>query len=544
MFIKVLFSILLFFVPLSFAATEPWAFFVFQIIVSFIFLNILLTNKVFQFTLPALIVNIIFGFTIVVAFIQLLNHHSITQQTNFIPFTVSPYNTLKELNTIFTYMMFFVIVTQLFYRLKEIKKLLYVVLFASSLVMIIGLCFPKGEYIKFFLGPGSFGNFGPFTNRNNAGIFLSMSFFISLSFVFYNFLKYPKYLFYNKNKKNKFVTLQIINITLSLLFAISIIVTRSRGAMFATYITLFIFLSLFVYHFSKTTWQKTYRFLIIFVLLVTSFFAIYKNMNDINDYSKRFGGLSEKERLSLYDMSFDILKDYPLTGIGFASFPLVFDKYFEGKTAAYPEYLHSDWLELLLDIGYPMYIIILLLISTILFIFLRRIKFLPYKKKILFIGVFSSCCSICIGSIIDFHLHIPADAILFLIFLAILCAISFYKGEKQFKFNNSLFFKFVSCLLICCFIFFSYRNTLAWKYYLFSKNMSKYQEMQYLNKAFDLVHNPKYFENSIIVLHNYLIKKKDVTEEEKELLHSMAYEYIKQYPYNNKISKVFLQSNQ
>jgi O-antigen ligase len=110
--------------------------------------------------------------------------------------------------------------------------------------------------------------------------------------------------------------------------------------------------------------------------MVISSFAIYKNIDAINEYSQRSTGISEQTRLKLYDMSFNILKDYSVTGIGFASFPILIDKYLEEELNAYPEYLHNDWLELLLDVGYPIYILFLLFVCIIIFLFLRRIKYL------------------------------------------------------------------------------------------------------------------------------------------------------------------------
>jgi O-antigen ligase len=537
MFVNFLFSVLLFFVPLSFAGTEPWAFFIFQLAVSFIFVYLLFVNGKFKFTLPALLINFVFFIFIVLAVIQILNHHNIVQQKNLIPFTVSPYNTLKELNTMFTYMLFFIVVSQIFYRLERIKKLLYLTLAVSAVVLLIGLCFPNGEYVKFFLGTGSLGNFGPFTNRNNAGVFLSITFFISLSLLLYNFLRYQKYLM--ENKKSEFIVLQTVNTTISLMLLVSVVLTRSRGAMLATFVSLFVFSYLYGYHLSKTLKQKILKLLITFFIMAISSFIVYKNIDAINEYSQRTAGTSEQTRLKLYDMSFDILKDYPVTGIGFASFPIVTDKYLEEELKAYPEYLHNDWLELLLDVGYPVYILFLLSVFVIIFLFLRRIKHLSDKKKILFIGLFSACCSICIGSFVDFHFHIPANAMLFFICLATLSSLSFHKDKKHFSFNNNFFIKLVWLLLIFYLLLFSCKNVVAWKYYIFSKNMPKQQEIEYLKKSTDISNNPRYLQIYIITLYNNCITDEEFMSENRDYLNSLIYNYLKLYPYNKEISKVY-----
>ncbi|MCR4663284.1 MAG: O-antigen ligase family protein [Endomicrobiaceae bacterium] len=529
--------------PLSFAGTEPWAFFVFQISIFFIYIYLLFIHEKFRFTLPALFVNSIFVIFIILSVIQLLNHHTVVQPKSLIPFTVSPYNTLKEVNTIFTYMMFFIVVNQMFYKSEKIKNILYLVVGVSAVVMCIGLCFPKGEYVKFFLGTGSLGNFGPFTNRNNAGVFLSISFFISLSLIFYNFLKYQKYLI--QNKKSEFVVVQTVNITISLLLLISVVLTRSRGAMLATFVSLFIFSYLYVYSLSENLREKILKITVISVIMIISSFVVYKNIDAINTYSQRTSGVSDTTRLKLYEMSFDILKDYPVTGIGFAAFNVLTDKYLdENLSNAYPEYLHNDWLELLLDVGYPAYVVFLLLVCTIIFLLLKRINHLSNKKKILFAGLFSACCSICIGSFVDFHFHIPANAMLFFICLAVLCSLSFHKDKRHFSFKTNMFVKSVSCLLIVCSIFFSCKNVVAWKYFVFSKNMPKQQEIEYLNKAFEISNNPRYFENYIITLYNYGVKNREYLEEKKDYLNSLIYSYLQLYPYNKKVSRIYIYLNQ
>ena len=537
MFVKLLFSILIFFVPLSFAATEPWAFFIFQLITSFIFVYLLFKEKNFKFTLPAVLINIVFIFLIFVAFIQITNHHTVIQKGSILPFTVSPFNTLKELNAIFVYFMFFIVVNQIFYKSDKIKKLLYLITFSSAVVMFIGLCFPSGEYIKFFLGSESLGNFGPFTNRNNAGIFLSMSFFITFSLVIYNSFKYSKYL--SENNKGKFLIVQTVNIAISLMLLVSIVVTRSRGAMLSAAVSLVIFLFLYVYHFSETFKQKILKIFAVFLIILPITFFVYKNVDIINIYAQRTKGTSEQIRLTLYKMSFKILKEYPFTGIGFSSFPVVTDKYLEEDLNAYPEYLHNDWLELLLDVGYPIYTIFLLLVCIVVVLLFKRIKFLSNKKKILFIGLFSASCSICIGSVVDFHFHFPANAMIFIICLAILSSASFYKDKRIFSLKNGLLPKIIFCLLIICFITLSYRNVMAWKYYTFSKNMSKQQEIEYLDKAVKFSNNPRYIENYIIAAYNSSLEKK----EKNEQLYSLVYDYIKKYPYNKKISKIFMNLN-
>ncbi len=526
--------------PLSFAATEPWAFFIFQLTVSFIFIYLLFKKHKFVFSLPAVTIIFSFIFLIAIALLQMLNPHTITLSKSYFLFTISPFHTLNELNSVFTYMMLFVITAQLFDRFEKIKKLLYTLAVVSSIVMLIGLCFPNGEYVKFFLGSSSLGNFGPFTNRNNAGIFLSMSFFIFVSVTLYNFFKYKKFLI--QNKKKEFIIVQTINTLLSLTMLVSVVLTRSRGAMSATFLSIFFFLFMYVYFFSNCLKERIVKLLFIFCFLIISCFAVYENIDAINAYSKRTSGFSEQTRLELYDMAFDILKDYPLTGIGLAAFPVTVDKYFKKELNAYPQYLHSDWLELVTGIGYPLSAVIFILLVMLMIVFFKRIKFLSAGKKVLFMGGLSAIISISIGSIVDFHFHIPANAAVFIVCLAVLCSLPFYKDKRNMNMKINVFFKILMIFVALYLIVFCAENVVFWRYYVFAKNMPKQQQLQYYKKAAFSSENPKYMENYIKDKYNYCVKNKIFVDDNKSEIAKLSYEYLKKYPFSRKISKIYLAS--
>jgi hypothetical protein len=133
---------------------------------------------------------------------------------------------------------------------------------------------------------------------------------------------------------------------------------------------------------------------------------------------------------------------------------------------------------------------------------------------------------------------------LFFICLAILSSLSFYKDKKPFRFNNNLLVKCVFCIFIIWSVFVSYRNIVAWKYYIFSKNMPKQQEIEYLSKAADISKNPRYFEIYILTLYNNCVKNRVFLIEKKDYLNSLIFSYLKSYPYNKKISKVYNYLNQ
>ena len=539
-FTYILFAILVFFVPLSFAATEPWAFLVLQISLSFILFYLLVKRHSFVFSLPSKIISAIFVFLITICCIQLFNPHSITQQFSILPFTVCSFYTLNELAILFTYFMAFIIVTQLFESYKELDKLVFIIFIAASVVMILAVCFTKGEYIKFFLGSDIFGTFGPFVNRNSAGMFLSMSFFIALSFTVNKFLGYRKYI--QQNKRIEFIIRQSIQILFSIALLISVVLTRSRGAMFATFLSIFSFL-LIISCYLPTVFKTRIKYIIIIcVLFIISSFYIYKNMDIINAYSGRVSGdFSEQARKMLYTSALNMLEDYPLTGVGIAAFPVAINKYLPKSLDAYPEHLHNDWLELILGIGYPAGIVFIIATMMLIYIFISRIKFLRSNKKIYFIGLSAAALSLSIGSLVDFHLHIPANAFMFFIVLGLLSASSFYKDKVKYL-NINLYVKIFVTIIMIYLLYFSIKNTLAWKYFVFGENLSLQSKIIYYEKGVDLTNNPRYLEKLIFVYYNTYFNKDFSVQEKKyygQKANILSKEFLQKYPFNKQISIIY-----
>lgn len=528
------------FTPLSFAATEPWAFLVMQAAICLIIVYFLFKRRSLVISFSAVVVSCIFIFLISYSAIQLFNPRSITQPVSIFPFTLCRFYTLTELMSFLTYFLLFTAVTQLFESYKKITKALFLFSLSAGVVAVVSVCFPKGEYINFFLDKNISSAFGPFVNRNSAGIFFSMSFFITLTFTITGFFKYKKYLY--DNKKNEFIIRQAIQILLSIFLLICVILTRSRGAMLATFISLFSFSVLSAFYLPKESKRKIkYTAVLIFLFVILSF-CILKNFDSINSFSGRYhGGFSEQARKILYKSAFDMLKDYPLTGVGVAAFPVAVNKYLETPIEAYPEHLHNDWLELILGIGYPAGVLLIILASFLIYNLLSRIKFLRTEKQICFIGLLTASFTLLLGSLVDFHLHIPANAFVFFSVLGLLSAASFHKN-KIYEFNMTIYFKSMLIIMLICMIYVSARNTFAWKYFVFGENLSPNAKIEYYEEGISLTDNPRYLEKLILLYYNAAFNN-SFPVQERQYYYQKALgtskDFLIKYPFSRQISKVY-----
>jgi tetratricopeptide (TPR) repeat protein len=127
-------------------------------------------------------------------------------------------------------------------------------------------------------------------------------------------------------------------------------------------------------------------------------------------------------RLSLWRSSLAIFADNPFTGTGLSTFDYVYPIYRLPDIRGRAVYAHSDWLQLLAELGLPGFMIFL---SGSLVFFLLVLKKVPSTKlngnwaKGLVIGGLSSVGVGLAHAWVDFNFHIPAIALLFAVIVAL-----------------------------------------------------------------------------------------------------------------------------
>lgn len=126
---------------------------------------------------------------------------------------------------------------------------------------------------------------------------------------------------------NKQINNKYIKILLSLLIIYAIFITGSRGAFLAT-VFMLILLTIFKYHDLKKLLVKKYVYLAIALLVVffnvtnidlsTRYTELFRNYDELIE--NRIGG----DRLLLWWSSIEMIKDYPITGVGIHNFNKVY----------------------------------------------------------------------------------------------------------------------------------------------------------------------------------------------------------------------------
>ena len=525
-----LFAFLALFTPLAFGGSEPWGLLVFNILCIGTGCFILFKRNKFSFNNLSLSILGLLSFIVILSFIQLLSQHTFLQKPSFFPFTLCRYYSLEGLSLLFSLSFFYFALTQLIESSKEIKTMAWFLAGSAVLVSLIGITWHRGEYIGLLTGTHWYNSFGPFTSRNNGSQFVMASFFISLIIWLPHFLL---------DKKRRFPNNNLWAFTFSAILFIGVFFTHSRGGVIALCSGLFVLCFLGICFFIKSKKSKILYSLLSFCIFSGLIFLLVKYSSSIG--LRQFGSFSDKSRLLLYGAAFDMLKDFPWTGVGFDAFSAAIDAYLKVSLKAFPRYLHSDWLELLLSFGYIYGTLIFIWIGLLIVKISRLFTNLEPKKKLRLAIICAGLTGFSFTGVIDFPFHLPACAILFFCLLGFASAKTFDKNIKSFKIP--LFLKIILLCLSCVLIVANILYFKTWRNFLFAKKLSPQVQVERVSKDIGVYPSPIFIRR--FLLSNYKnSQSKSFSDEErqeiKEKTHKLAADYLKKYPRDKEISQFFL----
>jgi O-antigen ligase len=155
--------------------------------------------------------------------------------------------------------------------------------------------------------------------------------------------------------------------------------------------------------------------------LVCLFLAIWLGLGGTVERFERLanGDLSRNRRISLYKDTWRIFHDHPWIGTGLGTLETVFPRYESYYDGLVVDHAHNDDLELLADTGLIGGMCLLGFIALLAWrgaSNLRRAKSLAGRS--LYSGALVACAGALVHSLVDFNLHIPSNALLFLILAA------------------------------------------------------------------------------------------------------------------------------
>ena len=125
--------------------------------------------------------------------------------------------------------------------------------------------------------------------------------------------------------------------------------------------------------------------------------------------------VNENRRAEMVRDSWRIFMDHPLTGTGLGTLEAVFPRYETLYDGTIVNHAHNDYVEVLAETGAIGGLICACFLA--LFFGTARRRIAEAKNPLdlaLHIGALSACCALLAHSLVDFNLHIPSNALLFL----------------------------------------------------------------------------------------------------------------------------------
>lgn len=222
--------------------------------------------------------------------------------------------------------------------------------------------------------------------------------------------------------------LNILALIGAVVMALAIVLSRSRSGVFILFFIFLLFFLLTAYHFSKTryrqAWIKTFLKAAFGLIAAASLYV------GVEATVGRFSqdNLLQEGRPQYWASVLQIVSDSPFVGTGWGTFGAVYPLYetvaLEGRLL----HAHNDYLETLAELG--------ILGSVLLFgliLWPAVDAFRTWSKRRhpgitgLGMGGFVALAAMLVHSLTDFNLHIPANAVLFSVVLALTVVTAYYR---------------------------------------------------------------------------------------------------------------------
>jgi O-antigen ligase len=163
-------------------------------------------------------------------------------------------------------------------------------------------------------------------------------------------------------------------------------------------------------------------------MIILSLVAL-SSTSAVLDIRSFFGSVGEDSsvvsRASVWASVLKMTRDYPLLGSGPGTFALVFTQYQpigQGPVPVRYYFAHNDYLQFTAEVGLLFFAITGWIILSFYQAGIRKLTYNSRLIRGITIGGLGSVLAILTVSIVDFNLHIPANALLFTVIAALVTA--------------------------------------------------------------------------------------------------------------------------
>jgi len=422
-------------VPLPYGSVETWAkllfqlesFFLLFLLIIYLFLNdnnlklqagyskffilaffILVIVQMLPMPAPLLKILSYESYYIWLTNEKVLSQVGYSQLKSLYTISLYPYGTFTGLLQLLAYFSFGIVIAFFCNNKKRITYLIYTIFLIAFIEASIGL------YQSVFLGERTTGTY---VNRNHFAGFIELTSFLMIGYALslrdYGSADKGLRIYFRDLLSSDMIFKQLTMILVISFVAISLFLSESRMGIFSFLITA-VLMYLIINRISKKSPAE--RILIGFTVFMTICYVIFISFYPI---FKRFVETvgDSPGRAHIWKDSFRIFLDFPLFGTGLNTYGFVIAKY---KTLNVPysiNFAHNDYLQLLVETGVIGFILLIIPLYKLIRYSLEKIRNYSNRKDYFAayvrLGALCGIISILVHSLVDFNLHIPANAVYF-----------------------------------------------------------------------------------------------------------------------------------
>ena len=316
--------------------------------------------------------------------------------------TSSRYNTRIDLQLLVSYLIVIFLMAQVFYRRGHWRVFLWYLMTLGFAVSIFGilqhLTFNGKLYWFRVMRYGGI-PFGPYVNRNHFAGFAELIIPVALV---------PLVL--GKVRRERILLVAVF----AVVPIVALVLSASRGGIISLAVQLVVLFLLLVVRRVRSRYMIVGGVVVLASVMAVSWIGVQQVL-------ERFQGIQSLEvtpgkRSAMRRDTFRLFLDHPVIGTGLGTLQMVYPPYdseYDGKIV---NHAHNDYLEALAETGIIGGLCCLWFLGILL---LNALKGMAVADgsfgTVLNLSGLIACCGILVHSLVDFNLHIPANALLFFV---------------------------------------------------------------------------------------------------------------------------------
>jgi len=314
--------------------------------------------------------------------------------------TASIYDTRMQFQLLIVYLILLLLLPQAYYRMNHWRSLLWFLMSLGFFVSVFGILQQltyNGKLYWFKTMRYGGAPFGPYVNRNHFAGFAELLVPIALV---------PLVL--GKVRRERLFLVALF----AFVPIVALLLSASRGGIISFVVEMLILFALLLVRRTSGKYMLAGGVLVVCAMLAVSWIGVRQVLERFSQTQAL--EVTAGKRMSMTRDTWRIFLDNPVLGTGLGTLQMVFPPYESNYDAKVVNHSHNDYVEALAEAGVPGALCCLWFLAVLFVESVKGLKELgnSFGAAVNLSGLVG-CCGLLVHSLVDFNLHIPANALLF-----------------------------------------------------------------------------------------------------------------------------------